>query len=121
MVNGAFFVPSGEGLEEIYDKASSTDPKSSALVDVLTQNAGVLGDPRYHLTLSHKALVEFWEISLGRVDPGYPTWARVRTPPARLFILLYAALLTFVTFLQRPSSGPGPTPHAGVPESAAPA
>ena len=47
MVNGAFFVPSGEGLEDIYDKASSTDPKSSALVDVLTQNAGVFGDPRY--------------------------------------------------------------------------
>lgn len=47
MVNGAFFVPSGEGMEEIYEKASSTDPKSSALVDTLTQNAGVLGDPRY--------------------------------------------------------------------------
>ncbi|KAJ1295327.1 hypothetical protein BS78_01G215700 [Paspalum vaginatum] len=45
MVNGAFFVPSGEGMEDIYDKASSTDPKSSALVDALTQNAGVLGDP----------------------------------------------------------------------------
>nr|CAB3499482.1 unnamed protein product [Digitaria exilis] len=46
MVNGAFFVPSGEGMEEIYEKASSTDPKSAALVDTLTQNAGVLGDPR---------------------------------------------------------------------------
>jgi len=53
MVNGAFFVPSGEGLEDIYDKASSTDPKSSALVDVLTQNAGVLGDPRYVRTPDH--------------------------------------------------------------------
>lgn len=47
MVNGAFFVPSGEGLEDIYDKASSTDPKSAALVDKLTQNAGVLGEPRF--------------------------------------------------------------------------
>lgn len=47
MVNGAFFVPSGEGLEAIYDKASSTDPKSSALVDQLTAGAGVLGGPRY--------------------------------------------------------------------------
>uniref|UniRef100_A0A0D9XKB0 Pectate lyase n=1 Tax=Leersia perrieri TaxID=77586 RepID=A0A0D9XKB0_9ORYZ len=46
MVNGAFFVPSGEGLEDIYDKASSTDPKSSALVDQLTAGAGVLGGPR---------------------------------------------------------------------------
>ncbi|KAG8088624.1 hypothetical protein GUJ93_ZPchr0010g10320 [Zizania palustris] len=46
MVNGAFFVPSGEELEAIYDKASSTDPKSSALVDQLTAGAGVLGGPR---------------------------------------------------------------------------
>jgi pectate lyase len=47
MVNGAFFVPSGEGLEAIYDKASSVDPKSAALVDQLTMGAGVLGGPRY--------------------------------------------------------------------------
>ncbi|KAK3157700.1 hypothetical protein QOZ80_2AG0126700 [Eleusine coracana subsp. coracana] len=46
LVNGAFFVPSGEGLEAIYEKASSVDPKSAALVDMLTQNAGVLGEPR---------------------------------------------------------------------------
>ncbi|VAH03984.1 unnamed protein product [Triticum turgidum subsp. durum] len=47
MVNGAFFVPSGEGMENIYDKASSgVDPKSSALVDQLTIGAGVLGGPR---------------------------------------------------------------------------
>ncbi|KAK1694579.1 hypothetical protein QYE76_011276 [Lolium multiflorum] len=46
MVNGAFFVPSGEGLEAIYDKASSVDPKSAALVDQLTMGAGVLGGPR---------------------------------------------------------------------------
>ena len=49
MVNGAFFVPSGEGMENIYDKASSgVDPKSSALVDQLTMGAGVLGGPRYY-------------------------------------------------------------------------
>lgn len=47
MVNGAFFVPSGEGMEDIYQKASSIDPKSSALVDQLTIGAGVLGGPRY--------------------------------------------------------------------------
>ncbi|GJN20775.1 hypothetical protein PR202_gb08193 [Eleusine coracana subsp. coracana] len=46
LVNGAFFVPSGEGLEAIYEKATSVDPKSAALVDMLTQNAGVLGEPR---------------------------------------------------------------------------
>uniref|UniRef100_A0ACD5ZZL2 Uncharacterized protein n=3 Tax=Avena sativa TaxID=4498 RepID=A0ACD5ZZL2_AVESA len=43
MVNGAFFVPSGEGMEAIY---SSVEPKSSALVDQLTMGAGVLGGPR---------------------------------------------------------------------------
>ena len=47
MVNGAFFVPSGEGMEAIYEKASSIDPKSAALVDQLTMGAGVLGGPRY--------------------------------------------------------------------------
>jgi pectate lyase len=47
LVNGAFFVPSGEGMEAIYDKATSVDPKSAALVDQLTMGAGVLGGPRY--------------------------------------------------------------------------
>ncbi|KAJ8640149.1 hypothetical protein MRB53_016843 [Persea americana] len=46
MVNGAFFVPSGEGLEEQYAKASSVDPKSAGLIDQLTMNAGVLGGAR---------------------------------------------------------------------------
>ncbi|XP_068637231.1 probable pectate lyase 12 isoform X2 [Aristolochia californica] len=46
MVNGAFFVPSGEGLAVKYAKASSVDPKSSALIDQLTMNAGVLGGTR---------------------------------------------------------------------------
>lgn len=46
MVNGAFFVPSGDGLAPMYDKASSVDPKSAELIDELTLNAGVLGGPR---------------------------------------------------------------------------
>ncbi|KAL5569436.1 hypothetical protein UlMin_026011 [Ulmus minor] len=46
MVNGAFFVPSGEGLSLQYAKASSVEPKSAGLVDQLTTNAGVFGDPR---------------------------------------------------------------------------
>ncbi|XP_073009067.1 probable pectate lyase 5 [Typha latifolia] len=46
MVNGAFFVPSGEALEVKYEKASSLEPKSASFVDLLTQNAGVLGGPR---------------------------------------------------------------------------
>lgn len=48
MVNGAFFVPSGVGLSTQYAKASSVEPKSAALIDRLTMNAGVFGGPRYH-------------------------------------------------------------------------
>ncbi|GAA0145177.1 hypothetical protein Leryth_020276 [Lithospermum erythrorhizon] len=46
MENGAFFVPSGEGLTAQYAQASSVEPKSAALVQQLTMNAGVLGGPR---------------------------------------------------------------------------
>ena len=46
LVNGAFFVPSGAGLSTQYGKASSTEPKSVALINQLTMNAGVLGAPR---------------------------------------------------------------------------
>lgn len=47
MVNGAFFVPSGEGLSNQYAKASSVEPKSAAIIDQLTLNAGVFGATRY--------------------------------------------------------------------------
>ncbi|KAL9998872.1 putative pectate lyase [Helianthus debilis subsp. tardiflorus] len=46
MENGAFFVPSGEGLNAMYAKASSIDPKPAFLVDQLTKNAGIFGGPR---------------------------------------------------------------------------
>ncbi|MFS8012419.1 putative pectate lyase [Helianthus anomalus] len=46
MVNGAFFVPSGDGLSATYAKASSYEPKSAALVTQLTKYAGVFGGPR---------------------------------------------------------------------------
>ncbi|XP_010067210.2 probable pectate lyase 5 [Eucalyptus grandis] len=46
MVNGAYFVPSGVGLSAQYSKASSLEPKSAGLIDQLTLNAGVFGDPR---------------------------------------------------------------------------
>ncbi|KAJ4969845.1 hypothetical protein NE237_002944 [Protea cynaroides] len=46
LVNGAFFVPSGQGLGAKYAKASSVEPKSSALIDQLTMNAGVMGGTR---------------------------------------------------------------------------
>ncbi|KAG6501799.1 hypothetical protein ZIOFF_041683 [Zingiber officinale] len=45
MANGAFFVASGAGagVEAKYAMAESVDPKSAALIDQLTMNAGVLG------------------------------------------------------------------------------
>lgn len=47
MVNGAFFVPSGNGISDEYAKASSVDPQSAVLIDQLTMHAGVLGGSRY--------------------------------------------------------------------------
>ncbi|KAL4576498.1 hypothetical protein LXL04_012593 [Taraxacum kok-saghyz] len=46
MVNGAFFVPSGDGMSTVYANAASYEPKSAALVSQLTMNAGVFGGPR---------------------------------------------------------------------------
>ncbi|CAI9780071.1 unnamed protein product [Fraxinus pennsylvanica] len=46
LVNGAFFVPSGEVLSTQYAKASSVEPRSADLIDLLTMNAGVIGGPR---------------------------------------------------------------------------
>lgn len=43
LVNGAFFIASGETVEVLYEKAYSVEPKSAALIDQLTINAGVLG------------------------------------------------------------------------------
>ncbi|KAK9289771.1 hypothetical protein L1049_007930 [Liquidambar formosana] len=43
LVNGAFFIASGEGVEVKYEKAYSVEPKSAVLIDQLTIHAGVLG------------------------------------------------------------------------------
>ncbi|KAK8705142.1 hypothetical protein V6N13_048750 [Hibiscus sabdariffa] len=43
MVNGAFFVASGEGAEFRYEKAYSVEPKSAVFIDLLTMHSGVLG------------------------------------------------------------------------------
>lgn len=42
MVNGAFFVASGDGVEIKYEKAYSVEPKPANFIDQLTMNAGVL-------------------------------------------------------------------------------
>ncbi|KAA8518698.1 hypothetical protein F0562_016528 [Nyssa sinensis] len=39
MVNGAFFVASGEGVEAKYEKAYSVEPKSATFIDQLTMHA----------------------------------------------------------------------------------
>lgn len=46
MVNGAFFVDSGEGAEAQYEKAYSVEPKSADRITLLTMSAGVLGVAR---------------------------------------------------------------------------
>ncbi|KAL2933547.1 putative pectate lyase 12 [Bienertia sinuspersici] len=49
MVNGAYFVASGAGVEVKYEKASSVEPRSAASIDQLIMFAGVLGDSRHNL------------------------------------------------------------------------
>lgn len=43
MVNGAYFVTSGAGVEVKYEKAYSVEPKSAVLIDQLVMHAGALG------------------------------------------------------------------------------
>ena len=43
LVNGAFFVASGEGAEMRYEKAYSVEPKSASFIDQITFHSGVLG------------------------------------------------------------------------------
>ena len=53
MVNGAYFVASGAGVEVKYEKAYSVEPKSASFIDQLVMYAGVLGD-RYVFSDFHK-------------------------------------------------------------------
>ncbi|XP_047307199.1 probable pectate lyase 5 [Impatiens glandulifera] len=46
LVNGAYFVPSGQEFSTQYAKASSLDPKSVTFIDRLTSGAGVFGGTR---------------------------------------------------------------------------
>ena len=57
MVNGAYFVASGAGVEVKYEKAYSVEPKSASFIEQLTMNAGVLGGRSslaLTLSLTHK-------------------------------------------------------------------
>ncbi|GER28948.1 pectin lyase-like superfamily protein [Striga asiatica] len=54
MVNGAFFVPSGQGAIRESTDSSSFEPKSATLIDQLTMNVGVLGTKM----LAHMAKAE---------------------------------------------------------------
>ncbi|CAA2969267.1 probable pectate lyase 12 [Olea europaea subsp. europaea] len=49
MVNGAYFVASGQGVEVKYEKAYSVEPKSAAYIDQLVMNAGVLTSSGHNL------------------------------------------------------------------------
>ncbi|CAN6283447.1 unnamed protein product [Urochloa humidicola] len=107
LVNGAFFVPSGEGMEEMYEKASSTDPKSSALVDTLTQNAGVLGDPRNDAQETGYAGVNYAGVGNGREGSGgngygylgmvYANGAGRGRTSSRSMLSLTSSVITLVT------------------------
>lgn len=49
LVNGAYFVSSGAGVEVKYEKAYSVEPKSASFIDQLTMNAGVFGSRRKNM------------------------------------------------------------------------
>lgn len=49
MVNGAYFVASGDEVEVKYEKAYSVEPKSASYIDQLTMNAGVFGSRGHNL------------------------------------------------------------------------
>ncbi|CAI9760660.1 unnamed protein product [Fraxinus pennsylvanica] len=49
MVNGAYFVASGQGVEVKYEKAYSVEPKSASYIDQLVMNAGVLTSSGHNL------------------------------------------------------------------------
>lgn len=68
MVNGAFFVASGEGVEVKYEKAYSIEPKSADHIDLLIMHAGVLGVSRFGL-LSLFGVWACWAWSI------FPLWA----------------------------------------------
>lgn len=51
LVNGAYFVASGQGVEVKYEKAYSVEPKSAAYIDQLVLNSGVLGSRSFLLFL----------------------------------------------------------------------
>ncbi|XP_004494082.1 probable pectate lyase 12 [Cicer arietinum] len=46
LINGAFFITSGQSLEIKYEKAFSVEPQSADRILLLTMNAGVLGNAR---------------------------------------------------------------------------
>jgi pectate lyase len=53
MINGAFFVTSGESLEVKYEKAFSVEPQSANRIVLLTMNSGVLGNARYQCLIHY--------------------------------------------------------------------
>lgn len=56
LVNGAFFVASGKGVEFNYEKAYSVEPKSAVLIDQLIMHAGALGVGGRSLSFSFLSL-----------------------------------------------------------------
>ena len=47
MVNGAYFVPSGDGLGAQFALASSVEPRAAGFIDQITRNAGTLPPTMY--------------------------------------------------------------------------
>uniref|UniRef100_A0A7C9CZP7 Pectate lyase n=1 Tax=Opuntia streptacantha TaxID=393608 RepID=A0A7C9CZP7_OPUST len=105
MVNGAYFVASGEGLDLKYEKAYSVEPKSAYYIDQLVMNAGVLGDRTKNMgrwTAGPGA-----KTGLDSDDYDYGDDYDGSTPssisyPASIFLFFLLALSSLYIFLYHP-------------------
>ncbi|GFZ02383.1 pectin lyase-like superfamily protein [Actinidia rufa] len=105
MVNGAYFVASGAGVEVKYEKAYSVEPKSASFIDQLTMNAGVLGgrtNKQSKWTDGNNSVVGGGGMVLESGDDednsNYMFWSSAPSPPISNSIL-FPVLTSLSSFL----------------------
>ncbi|KAK9755563.1 hypothetical protein RND81_01G034900 [Saponaria officinalis] len=99
MVNGAYFITSGEELEVKYEKAYSIEPRSASNIDQLVMYAGVLGDRRngrggkWTAGPDDKSQTDSDDYDYGDYDGTTPS---INPPPFIFFFFLYFTYLHFL-------------------------
>ncbi|XP_057534475.1 probable pectate lyase 12 [Amaranthus tricolor] len=92
MVNGAYFVASGAGVEVKYEKAYSVEPKSASFIDQLVMYAGVLGDRRHNLGKWTAGPGDKSELDTNDYDYDYGGTSSSFSPPAYILVFLLLIL-----------------------------